>query len=203
MYPGVVTTATGAPEGLRARKRRETRQRIADAGLRLFLSNGFDETTLDMIADAADISRRTFFHYFESKDAVLETWVRELEVLVGAAIGQATWTTPLDVVYQGLARLASQYETAEALSIDHLMRSTEALRVRKQANYERLERSVTAALEQRCPDPAQHSVLRLAALVGIGTLRLALENWGADGHRGPVIGYLDDAFVLLPSALTR
>ncbi|MFF5010942.1 TetR family transcriptional regulator [Streptomyces phaeochromogenes] len=60
-------------EGLRERKRRETRQRITHVGMRLFLTNGFDATTLDMIAAAADVSRRTFFSYFDSKDDVLET----------------------------------------------------------------------------------------------------------------------------------
>lgn len=57
--------------GLRERKRRETRQRISDAGLRLFGRQGFDATTVDAIAAEAGISRRTFFHYFNSKDDIL------------------------------------------------------------------------------------------------------------------------------------
>lgn len=199
-----MTTATGPADGLRARKRRATRERIADVGLHLFLSNGFDETTLEMIATAAGISRRTFFHYFDSKEDVLETWEHELEDLLGAAIlEQPTWTTPLNAVYLAVARLAARYETAEALSIDRLMHSTDALRLRKQANYERLERSLTAALHQRCPDPSDAAVLRLAALVGVGALRLAIENWGAAEQREPLAEYLDAAFGLLPAALAR
>ena len=45
------------PEGLRERKRRETSRRIAETGLKLFLKNGYENTTLDEIAAAAGISR--------------------------------------------------------------------------------------------------------------------------------------------------
>lgn len=56
--------------GLRERKRRETRLRIEDEATRLFLEKPFDCVTLDEICAAADISRRTFFNYFTSKDHV-------------------------------------------------------------------------------------------------------------------------------------
>ncbi len=61
-------------EGLRERKRRETLHRIAEQGLKLFLSNGYEATTLDAIAEAAGISRRTFFYYFKSKEEILLAW---------------------------------------------------------------------------------------------------------------------------------
>ena len=61
-------------EGLRERKRRETLRRIAEQGLKLFLTNGFEATTLDQIAEAAGISRRTFFYYFKSKEDILMAW---------------------------------------------------------------------------------------------------------------------------------
>ncbi|MGE6036642.1 TetR family transcriptional regulator, partial [Klebsiella pneumoniae] len=59
------------PTGVRERKRRETLRRITDAGVRLFIEKGFDGTTVDEVAAAAGISRRTFFHYFDSKDDIL------------------------------------------------------------------------------------------------------------------------------------
>ena len=64
-------------EGARARKRRETRQHIAETGLRLFLTNGYENTTLDSIAAEAGISRRTFFSYFKSKEDLLFIWQSE------------------------------------------------------------------------------------------------------------------------------
>ncbi len=58
-------------QGLRERKRRETLRRIAEEGLKLFLTNGYEATTLDEIAEAAGISRRTFFYYLKSKEEIL------------------------------------------------------------------------------------------------------------------------------------
>lgn len=69
-------------------KRRETRPRIANAGMRVFLANGFEATTLDMIAAAADVSRHTFFSSFDSKDAVLESWEGGLADALRTAIAE-------------------------------------------------------------------------------------------------------------------
>ena len=61
-------------EGLRERKRLETLRRIAETGLKLFIAHGYEGTTLEAIAEAAGISRRTFFYYFKSKEEVLLAW---------------------------------------------------------------------------------------------------------------------------------
>ena len=50
--------------GLRERKQQQTRERLKRAAMALFLERGFEATTIDDIATAADVSRRSFFHYF-------------------------------------------------------------------------------------------------------------------------------------------
>jgi AcrR family transcriptional regulator len=188
-----------ASEGLRARKRRETRQRIARAGLRMFLANGFDATTLEMIATAADISRRTFFHYFDSKDDILTVWESEVADAFRAAIaGQPPRAGPLAVVRGALLGVIALYETQEAVAIDRLMRSTETLRARKWANYERYERAVVAAaLTERWPKPNQQQKLQLVAMLGVGALRLAVEKWAGNGYQGRLAGHLEQVFLNL------
>ncbi len=54
---------------LQERNRLRNRAHIAQAALELFLRDGFDETTVDAVAQAAGVSRRTFFRYFETKEA--------------------------------------------------------------------------------------------------------------------------------------
>src|SRR6185503_18865647 len=67
----------------RERKKEETRERIFKAACKLFRQKGFDATTIDEIAEKADIAKGTFFNYFPRKEAVLgylsEMWIEEAE----------------------------------------------------------------------------------------------------------------------------
>src|SRR6478752_8460493 len=61
-----------APTGLRERKRAQTRHRLEEAAIGLALRDGLDKVTIDAISERADVSPRTFFNYFDSKeDAIL------------------------------------------------------------------------------------------------------------------------------------
>ncbi|MCP4543998.1 MAG: TetR/AcrR family transcriptional regulator [Chloroflexi bacterium] len=57
----------------RERKKIETRQRLMEAALQLFQEHGYDATTVEQIAEAADVAKSTFFNYFETKEAILPT----------------------------------------------------------------------------------------------------------------------------------
>ena len=63
--------ATEAPLGLRERKKIKTRQAIRRAAFRLIDENGYAATTVEQIAEAAEVSPSTFFRYFPSKESLL------------------------------------------------------------------------------------------------------------------------------------
>jgi AcrR family transcriptional regulator len=66
-----VGESTAPRAGLRERKKQETREKIIRAAMQLFAERGYDRTTLAEVADAAGISPRTIFAYFESKEDIV------------------------------------------------------------------------------------------------------------------------------------
>ena len=58
-------------QSLRERKKVKTRQALVQAAIQLFVKQGYAHTTVDQIAQTAEVSRRTFFRYFPSKEAVV------------------------------------------------------------------------------------------------------------------------------------
>lgn len=69
-------TEASAVLGRRERKRLVSRERLYDVAIRLFLEKGFDNTTVDQIAERADLARATAFNHFPQKVAYLEEWGR-------------------------------------------------------------------------------------------------------------------------------
>ena len=152
--PRFVDENAGAKGGLRERKRRETFQRVTETGLSLFIANGYEATTLEAIASAAGISRRTFFYYFKSKDDILLSLQSGLVNALHAALkDEPLDESPLDAVRNALLKIFARYRSDEMIVIDRLMRSSETLRVRKQASYVQQEQELFAALCERWPDP--------------------------------------------------
>ncbi len=188
--------------GLRERKRRETLKRITDTGMRLFVSKGYDATTLDDIAAAAGISRRTFFHYFKSKDDILLSMQSGLGEMIAAALReQPQGKRPLDAVRDALLKVSARYRQDEIIAIDRLMRSSPAVQARKQASYVQHEEAIFAALRELWPDPKRETALRLVAMIAIGAARLSTDILSREGGKRPFTKLLREAFRALETEM--
>lgn len=190
-------------EGLRERKRRETRQRIAESALRLFLANGYHGTTLDAIAAEAGISRRTFFSYFKSKDDIILFGLdADLATLIADLLDTSPDVLPLDAVRDVMVKHIARHTTEQMVAIDNLMLSSESLLARKQTFYAKQERALFNALCEIWRQPERRSALRMVAMVSVGAMRVALQAWREQtGQRKPVARFLRDAFECLKSEL--
>jgi AcrR family transcriptional regulator len=192
-------------EGRRERKRRETLHRIAEQGLKLFLSHGYEATTLDAIAEAAGISRRTFFYYFKSKEEILLAWQDGgfNETLRAAMLEQSTNQSPLEATKNALLELTVRFQAdyKQTKEIERLMFANESLRIRHQAKYLEKEQAVFDALCQIWPQPKRRPALRIVAMMSVGALRLAIDNWNRDQGKRPIAIYLREAFAGLKSEI--
>lgn len=189
--------ATPQP-GLRARKKSQTRERLTQAALTLFLEKGFEATTLDEIAAAADISRRSFFHYFASKEEVVFAWKEAFGEKVVAALKERPHDEPAMLAAErALIASIGGYDPQEAVALARLVKATPALRAYDQVKYEKLERMLAAALAERGGPGGDPLPARLAAMAAIGVLRLTSDIWLDQGGVEPPEDYAGRAFAQL------
>lgn len=194
---------TARSETIRERKRRETQQRIAETALRLFLANGYTNTTLDTIAADAGISRRTFFTHFKSKDDIIlfglaADWAELMTDLLKTSPDVA----PLDAVRDAMVERIERYTTEQMAAIDNLMLSSESLLARKQMFYTEQEESLFNTLCEVWRQPERRAALRMVAMVSVGAQRIALQAWREQtGNPKPAARFLRDAFDNLRSEI--
>jgi AcrR family transcriptional regulator len=189
-------------EGLRERKRRETLKRITDAAICLFIEKGYEATTLGEIAAAADISRRTFFYYFKSKDDILLSLQSGMGDMLAAALRDGPQDLrPIDAVHDAVVKVCAPFPAEDMIAIDRLMRASEAVQARKQASYIQHERTLFAALRERWPEPERETALRLVAMLSIGAVRLSLDALSREDGKRPLVELLDEAFNALKAEI--
>jgi AcrR family transcriptional regulator len=124
--------------GLRERKKQQTRETIARVALELFAERGYDETTLADIAEAADVSPRTIFAYYQSKEDILfcEEGVF-LDSLQQMLRERPTGTTTVDAIREFFGSIEPPAE--EARLRKKVVTDTPSLQMRLRAQHARLE----------------------------------------------------------------
>ena len=189
-------------EGLREKKRRQTRQRIVDAGLELFLKQGIEATTLDEIAAKAEISRRNFFAYFPGKEDIVLAWEQGAdEALREAVIAAAPGREPLAAVQAALVGLAPVFATHDFMLLDGLMRSTPTLKAKKERHFEEQTQELYRLLLELYPEQGRKKGLQIVAMVSIGCLKIGVETWLGEAGKRSIIECLDEAFAALKTEI--
>ena len=203
--------ANGGPRRVTA-QRQQMRQDLAAAAMELFANQGYEETTVDQIAAAAGVARRTFFRYFRSKEEAIfpdhdDTLIRVADLLAGADPAEH----PLDVVCRGIKEVLRMYAATPGVSVARyrLIRQVPTLREREIAVVARYERLFTRYLlgrfdtagqsaggwERGVGDDAMLSEVSAAAVVAAHNH--VLRRWLRSGGGGEVEPQLDHAFEVI------
>jgi AcrR family transcriptional regulator len=173
-------------EGRRERKRRQMRTRIYDVARELFQEQGFDATTIEQIAERADISPATFFNHYQSKGGVMALMTSEIADHVGHLVEQH-----LDGPGSIRARLAGLAEdAARQIGETHQVARDVMLElVRTEGRPEntspyltRVHDPLRGMLEegQRSGEVRSDEDAAFLAEMVLGALNTALTNWLAD-----------------------
>src|SRR5690348_4474421 len=100
--------------GLRERKKQRTRDALIDAALDLFLTRGYEATTIDQIAAEVEVSPRTFFRYFASKeDVALSLTADEQRMLLAELVSRPESESPFTALCQAMRSLLKMLREAD------------------------------------------------------------------------------------------
>jgi AcrR family transcriptional regulator len=142
----------GAPQGLRERKKRATREVIASTARRLFAERGFDAVTVAEIALAADVAEKTVFNHFATKeDLVFAGGEAQLAQLKTDIARRPPGTSVLDVFRANSAAMLDTVaagETEDSLVVPRIVRGSPALQERLAAGWEREAEALAAAIAE-------------------------------------------------------
>ncbi|MGY4647173.1 TetR/AcrR family transcriptional regulator [Mycobacterium sp. URHB0021] len=95
----------------RARRKQQTRERIVDAAIELFIAQGYDATTVDQIAAAADVARGTFFNHFPGKEDVTHAWIDRRRDEIHDCIAAASAPHAVARIVEGLQAATALYDS--------------------------------------------------------------------------------------------
>jgi AcrR family transcriptional regulator len=193
---------------LRERKKLRTRRALADAALRLFAANGFDATTLEELADAAEVSKSTFTRTFAAKEAAgieaeAELWTAFLGTLSASALSGPV----LGGLHRALAAaVAGLDETWEErfIATRRLVIAEPAL-LRYVEHYRAdTKEQLAASLADKLALDADDLRLHVLAELAITAFSMAGRAWvraGGAGGRAALLDSLNDAIKAVPASL--
>jgi AcrR family transcriptional regulator len=195
-----------AAHGLRERKKARTRDAIIDAALDLFERNGYDATTVEDIAAAADVSPRTFFRYFESKVDLIMVRSGDKHAGLGPAIAGRPAGESLLVAVRHAMRDDLERQLADPLVVREVqvMLTEPSLRTLAREHFDEEEAGMVASVADRLGLDADDLAAHVATGMIASALWTTVNRWSAAGAEVERLApMLDEAFALLESGIAR
>ena len=187
------------PLPVRERTRRAVRGELAQLAVSLFVEKGYDETTIDDLAAAAGMSKRTFFRYFASKEELVmgkyEVLGEQLaEDLAARPAGEPIWVSLRQIFKRVADYVENDARRAESVAMEKIVRDHPTLNASYLERVSRMQEIVLDEVRTRTgrPDPADP---RTAAIVGaaFSCLIAAWTTWLTTNQAQPFGDLLDQA----------
>jgi AcrR family transcriptional regulator len=188
---------------LRERKKDQTREALAQAAFALFQDKGYEATTVAEIARAANVSRRTFFRYYSTKDALLfvedSENLEHFRVLLGA---RENGDDDLAHIRRACLALAEGYmrDREQILARARIIESSPVLGKQERQQDMSWERAIAESLlSTRTPNQNSPLWERRARMLGgavFGAVRAAMAAWQENGGRGDLPRMIGEALDL-------
>jgi AcrR family transcriptional regulator len=184
------------PDDLRARVREGTRIEVGMIALDLFAEKGFEETTAGEAADAAGISRASFFRLFSSKEEAVFARQEATGAVIAAALlarpaEEDQWTALRSAFMASIDRYLEDPE--RALARAHLILENPSLRARRLVVHANWSAEISAALAERTGADADSIQVEGVVAAALGAFDAATTSWGASGG-GDLVALIDESF---------
>jgi AcrR family transcriptional regulator len=177
-----MATAETPPLGLRERKKLATRQLIAETARRLFAERGFEGVTVAEIARAAEVSEKTVFNYFATKEDLVYWQLEAFEAqILGAVSGRAPGESALQafsrfvLAQRGLIVEKDPERREELLKLSRVIAESPALAEREQQIFGRFTASLAALLAEETGAAPDDVAARVAANAMMGVHRSLVD----------------------------
>jgi AcrR family transcriptional regulator len=183
------------PPSLTERRMARTRRQLAEVAAGLFLERGYEAVTVEEIAAVVEVSPRTFFRYFPSKDDVLdEILVNEVDEVI-AALRQRPRDEPVADSLRAAARswVSTAERDARTVRLFGLVRRTPVLRTRWLARRTDDQEALAEILAERLGAGPESPIPLLAAGAMIGVLTTIFEFWVEHLDEAERLALIDEA----------
>jgi AcrR family transcriptional regulator len=184
------------PRSLRERRRYRTRRTIQTQALRLFAAKGFQATTVEEIAAAAEMAPRTFFRYFPTKEEVV-FWSDYQPTLAGFVATRPDDEPALEALHRGIVEaLAAIWDQDGERMLERLRLAfrTPALHPRMRQQQAGWAAAVGEILAGRLGERPDNLQIRIIAAAVAAAVWVAIEEWQAqDGGREELGALIDQA----------
>jgi AcrR family transcriptional regulator len=196
--------ASGLP--LAERKRQLISEDLREVALQLLAARGYDETTVDDIAVAAGMSRRTFHRYYASKEDVVIQLLADLgdqmrEELTARPPGEPPAESLRHAVTVAINFCAGHHDAAKTLAVVRLILRTPVLHARSLERQARWQADLAEVLAARLNLDVDALYPQMATRMAFAALNTALERWATTDGQADPLDLTDRAFTMLAPAL--